>query len=114
MLSGLINDAMCGFSRSALLCYADVKCDCQTSRVKLDARWRNTPTRTEKLCTSLDAHMPASWPAELRRSFLGGVQSTLTDLWESIKPPKVHIHTLTASTSTLPAAKRTLHTSSLA
>ena len=57
--------------------------------MKLDAPWRNIPTRTQKLCASLEAHMPASWPVGLRHDFLNRAQSMLTDLWQSIKPPKV-------------------------
>ena len=61
----------------------------QASRVKLDERWRSTPTKTQKLCASLEAHMPASWPAEVRHSLLGRMRSVVTDLWQSIKPAKV-------------------------
>ena len=33
--------------------------------------------------------MPVSWPAEMRHDFLGRMQSMLTEMWQSIKPPKV-------------------------
>ena len=62
----------------------------QASRVKLDERWRSTPTKTQKLCASMEAHMPASWPAEIRHSLLGRMRSVVTDLWQSIKPAKVN------------------------
>ena len=61
----------------------------QASRVKLDERWRTTPTKMQKLCASLEAHMPASWPAEVRHSLLGRMRSVITDLWQSIRPAKV-------------------------
>ena len=61
----------------------------QASRVKLDERWRTTPTKTQKLCASLEARMPASWPAEVRHSLLGRMHSVVTDLWQSIRPAKV-------------------------
>ena len=78
-----------GRLRVSLLGNAELRCCWQASRVKLDAPWRNMPTRTQKLCASLDAHLPASWPVGMRHDFLKSIQSMLTDLWQSIKPPKV-------------------------